>query len=149
MRRLFPLFFALLSLFAGSARAEIIDIDNDQLAILQASGVPLIDVRTEGEWRDTGIVPGSRLLTFFNERGQANPGAWLERARAIATPDKPVAVICRSGNRTQAVSRFLSEQAGYRTVYNVKQGINQWLREGRTTAPAAPQLANCQAGKAC
>ncbi len=149
MRRLLPLFFALLSLFAGSAQAEIIDIDNDQLAKLQASGVPLIDVRTEGEWRDTGIVPGSRLLTFFNERGQANPGAWLERARAIATPDKPVAVICRSGNRTQAVSRFLSEQAGYRTVYNVKQGINQWLREGRATAPAAPQLANCQAGKAC
>ena len=149
MRRLLPLFFALLSLFAGSAQAEIIDIDNDQLAKLQASGVPLIDVRTEGEWRDTGIVPGSRLLTFFNERGQANPSAWLERARAIAAPDKPVAVICRSGNRTQAVSRFLSEQAGYRTVYNVKQGINQWLREGRATAPAAPQLANCQAGKAC
>lgn len=144
-----PLALILLLLTSLPCRAEIIDIDSEQLARLQASGVPLVDIRTEGEWRETGIVPGSRLLTFFDERGQANPAAWLDQMKRISSADKPVAVICRSGNRTQAVSRFLSDQAAYRTVYNVKSGIRQWIKEGRPLMPAAPILAACAAKKAC
>lgn len=135
MRRFIPLF---LCLFALVARAEIIDIDNDQLVKLQASGTPLIDVRTEKEWRDTGLAPGSRPLTFFDERGHADTAAWLNRAKTVAPADQPVAIICRSGTRSLAVSRFLANQAGYRTIYNVKQGINQWLREGRPVTPLTP-----------
>lgn len=146
MRPLLLLFLLLTSL---CSRAEIIDIDNEQLAKLQAAGVPLVDIRTEGEWRETGIVPGSRLLTFFDERGQANPTVWLDQLKRISPADKPVAVICRSGNRTQAVSRFLSEQAAYRTVYNVRSGIRQWIKEGRPLAPASAALAACAANKAC
>ncbi|MEK7361075.1 MAG: rhodanese-like domain-containing protein, partial [Pseudomonadota bacterium] len=71
---------------AFSARADVVDIDSAELAKLAASGVPLIDIRTIPEWQETGIVPGSHLLTFFEERGKADPPEWLQRANAIAKP---------------------------------------------------------------
>ena len=58
---------ALLCLATLTARAEIINIDNAELARLAASGVPVIDIRTEGEWKETGVIAGSRLLTFFDD----------------------------------------------------------------------------------
>lgn len=136
-------------LTAGISRAAVTDIDSAELAGLLASGVPIIDIRTAPEWQQSGIVPGSHLLTFFDERGQANPGAWLAAATRIAKAKEPVIVICRTGNRTKAVSRFLSEQAGYATVYNVRSGIVAWAREGRALAPASSALAACPNGKTC
>jgi rhodanese-related sulfurtransferase len=41
-----------------------------------------------------------------------------------------VAVICRSGNRSQEAARLLREEGGFRRVYNVDGGINAWLRGG-------------------
>jgi rhodanese-related sulfurtransferase len=134
---------------ACGARAEVIDIDNAALARLAASGVPLIDVRTASEWEQTGIVPGSHLLTFFDERGKSDPAAWLQKAKAIAGPGDPLIVICRSGNRTRDVSRLLSQQAGYTKVYNVKNGFLAWAKEGRPVAQAAPALANCRKARLC
>ena len=58
-------------------------------------------------------------------------------------------VICRSGNRTKVVSRFLSDKAGYAKVYNVKDGIRAWAKDGRPLASAAPALAACKAAKTC
>ena len=60
-------------LAGGSAGAVVIDIDNGELAKLVASGVPLIDIRTSPEWQQTGVVPGSHLLTFFDEQVQLRP----------------------------------------------------------------------------
>lgn len=125
-----------LSLFSLVARAEVINIDNAELARLAASGVPVIDIRTVGEWKTTGVIAGSKQLTFFDEQGNAIPG-WLEKAKAVAKPDQPVILICRSGNRTKAASQFLSQQAGYKTVYNVSKGLNGWVGEGKPLVPAA------------
>ncbi len=134
---------------AFAARADIVDIDSAELAKLAASGVPVIDIRTRPEWEETGIVPGSHLLTFFDERGKADPATWLEHAKSIAKPGDPVIVICRSGNRTKALSQFLSQRAGYAKVYNVRNGIVAWGKEGRPVTSAAPALAACRAAKTC
>lgn len=131
------------------AHAEVIDIDNAELAKLIKNGIPLVDIRLQSEWEETGIVSGSRLLTFFDERGQVDAPAWLNKVSPIAQPDQPIIVICRSGNRTRAVSQFLSQQAGYRTVYNVKSGIKGWLAEGGATLPAAQSIAACRSAKTC
>lgn len=146
MRRFAPLLLALLPALAA---AEVSHIDNEELARLAAAGVPIIDIRTEPEWKETGIVAGSRLMTFFDERGRADPPAWLEKLKAVAKPGDPVVLICRTGNRTRLVAQFLDQQVGYKQVYNVKAGIHGWMREGRAVAPAAPVLAACQAGGKC
>lgn len=150
MRRLLSLSaVCLAALFALPAQAEVIDIDNAQLAQLQKSGVPLIDIRTSPEWEQTGIISGSQLLTFFDEHGGASPGPWLQKAGAIAKPNQPVILICRSGSRTRIVAQFLSEQAKYAKVYNVKSGLIGWLKESRPVVSAAPALASCRADKRC
>ncbi|WP_300452845.1 rhodanese-like domain-containing protein [Accumulibacter sp.] len=134
---------------ALAVRAEVIDIGNAELARLSAAGVPLIDIRTAAEWQDTGIVPGSRLLTFVDPDGRIDAPAWLARVRAIAKPEQPLILICRSGNRTRAASQLLAQQAGYRTVYNVKDGVRSWAADGRPLVAAPGALAACPAGARC
>ena len=146
MRRLL---LACLIAATGFARADIIDIDNAQLDKLTKSGVPVVDIRLQSEWEETGIVAGSKLLTFFDEKGRADAAGWLEKVKPIAQPNEPVIVICRSGNRTKAVSRFLSQQAGYSTVYNVKAGIKGWIGNGGPVIPATQSIAACKAAKTC
>ena len=138
----------LAGLIAWPVSAEVINIDNAELARLVAKGVPVIDIRTAGEWKSTGVIPGSKLLTFFDEKGNANTAQWLASAKGLATPDQPVILICRSGNRTRAATQFLSEQAGYKTVYNVSSGVNGWLSEKRTLVPATPAM-TCSPGAPC
>jgi rhodanese-related sulfurtransferase len=127
---------AALSLVSLAVHAEVINIDNAELTKLMAKGVPLVDIRTEGEWKGTGVIAGSKLLTFFNEQNQANPPVFVERLKPIAKPDQPVILICRSGNRSGKAGQYLSEQAGYKTVYNVSKGIGSWSGEGRALVPA-------------
>jgi len=141
--------FCCLALSALAARAEVIDIDNAELNRLLKNGVAVIDIRTQPEWEETGIVAGSHLLTFFDDRGRADPAAWLDKVKPFAKPGDPVVVICRSGNRTKAVSQFLAKQAGYATVYNVRDGIKGWLKARNPVAPAAPVLAACRANRTC
>ena len=142
------LLFSSLALCALLARAEVIDIDNAELAQLVKSGVTVIDIRTWPEWEETGIVPGSKLLTYFDERGRADPG-WLAKLKPMARPGDPIVVICRSGNRTRPVSQLLSQQAGYPTVYNVKKGIKGWIGNGGAVVPATESIAACRAAKTC
>jgi len=144
-----PFAFLLLLATTLSARAEVVDITNAELARLAISGVPVIDIRTEGEWKETGIVPGSRLITLFDEKGRADAPAWLAKVKEVAKPDQPVIVICRSGNRTKMASQLLAQQGGYAKVYNVKDGIRAWAAEGRTLAPATTAVASCPAGARC
>lgn len=132
-----------------SASAEVIDIDNAKLEQLLKQGVPLVDIRLPGEWEETGIVSGSRLLTFFDERGRYDAAAWLDKVKPIAKPNQPIIVMCRSGNRTKPVSQFLSQQAGYATVYNVKSGIKGWIGEGKPVVPARETMAACKADRTC
>ena len=135
--------------FAACAHAEVVNVDSAELARLIKAGVPVIDIRTKPEWDETGILPGSHPLMFFDEKGDADPAAWLARARRIAPPGTPVVLICRSGNRTEHASRFLSEKAGYAKVYNAKDGIREWIKQGRPVVSAAPALASWKAAKTC
>lgn len=147
MRRL--ILTCCLALTTLLAHAEIIDIDNAELAKLAKSGVPVIDIRLQSEWEETGIVSGSQLLTFFDEKGRHDAPGWLEKVKPIAKPGEPVIVICRSGNRTKAVSQFLSQQAGYAKVYNVKNGIKGWIGSGAPVVSATQSIAACRAAKSC
>jgi len=147
MRRML---IALMSALAiAPAYADVINIDNDELQRLQATGVPVVDVRTAPEWQQTGIVPGSHLLTFFGDGGRAEPVAWLRKLQAIATPEQPVILICRSGNRTHTISDFLSGQIGYRTVYNVTHGIKDWIKAGKPLDKADQAASTCSWASTC
>lgn len=125
----------LLVLLPALGQAEIINIDNARFKELLAQQVPVVDVRTAAEWSETGIVAGSQLLTFFAANGTYDAGSWLARLAPIADKEAPVILICRTGRRTGIISKFMAEQIGYTTVYNVTRGISHWIDAGNPTVP--------------
>lgn len=118
----------LLSLFSLGAcsKPPYENVDNTQLKTLLAQGVPLYDVRRAEEWKQTGVVEGSRLLTWVDGSGRLQTG-FFENLAADAPKDRPVAIICRTGNRTSQLARDLMEKHGYTRVYNVRDGISGWI----------------------
>ncbi len=124
-------FILLLALgIALPVQAEVKNIDNQELKKLLEQGVPIIDIRRPEEWKQTGVVKGSHLNTFFDKRGRYDVDAWLARLAPVAGKDDPFILICRTGNRTGTVSRFLDQKLGYKKVYNVQRGITDWIRKG-------------------
>lgn len=116
-----------------SLRADVTHVDNVALQRLLERGVPVIDIRTPEEWRETGIIEGSHLLTFFDAQGRYDFRAWLSELATIASRDEPLALICHSGGRSALVSQFLDTQLGYERVYDVSRGIERWIAEARPT----------------
>ncbi len=86
------------------------------------SGVKIIDIRTESEWLQTGILPGSYPITFFDERGNYNVSDFLSKLNRVVEDGEKFALICRTGHRSSIVSKFLSKN-GY-DVINLVGGIN-------------------------
>ena len=86
------------------------------------SNTPTVDIRTVGEWKETGILKGSIPIEFFNEQGQYNIPNFLKQLNAKVDTTKPFALICRTGSRTQMVATFLSDTYNYK-VTNVTGGI--------------------------
>ncbi len=117
----------------GCSEPPYNNVDNAQLKTLLAQGVPLYDIRRPDEWRQTGVVAGSRKLTFVDASGRLNP-EFLPTFTQEVRPEQPVIVICRTGNRTDALARELVEKLGYKQVYNVRSGISRWIGEGNPVA---------------
>jgi rhodanese-related sulfurtransferase len=127
LRRLFGVLLLALTL-GGCAEPPYTNVDNAGLKALLAQGVPLYDIRRPEEWRQTRVVAGSRTLTYVDASGRINP-EFLPRFMAEVGKNDPVVLICRTGNRTDALARELMER-GYTQVYNVHHGISRWIGEG-------------------
>ena len=126
-------FCAMLVVGAMPLHADVIQVDSAGLERLRADGVPVIDVRRPDEWRKTGVIDGSHLLTFFDAKGNYDLERWMPALAAIAESGRPVAIVCRSGKRSGRVARMLDERFGYRHVYTAQGGILGWIEDGRST----------------
>jgi rhodanese-related sulfurtransferase len=95
-------------------------VDVKQVAAMQSSGALLLDVREPDEYAQ-GHVPGAILIPL----GQLD-----QRLPEIARyKNQPVALICRSGNRSAKAQKLL-EQAGFSAAANVEGGMIAWQRSG-------------------
>lgn len=119
----------------GFAEPKFTNVDNTELKALLARGVKIIDIRRAEEWAQTGVVDGSQLITAFNKQGQVEP-AFLQKFTTAAKPHEEVILICRTGNRTRAVAQAMSERFGYEKIYNVADGITQWIKAGNPVVKA-------------
>lgn len=115
--------------------AEVVQIDSEQLKKLLASDVTIIDVRTPAEWKQTGVVEGSHLIMFFDEKRQPLTEQWMQQTSELISPDEELILICRSGNRSGLIANFLSKQQQFVRVYNVQGGIKDWIAKGNETVP--------------
>jgi hydroxyacylglutathione hydrolase len=105
-----------LPLTAGDVR----DVEPVELyQMLQSGESPVVvDVREPWEYQK-GHVPGAILI----------PLGQLSARLSELDPEKPVAVICQSGSRSQSAAALLG-QRGFKTIYNVSGGTSAWKHSG-------------------
>ena len=107
--------------------AEIVEVNNDKIDKLIKVGVPLVDIRTEREWYETGVIDQSNLLTFFDKYGNSKVEEWITKFEKIAGRKDPVIIICRTGRRSRVVADYLVQKENYLTVYHATNGIKSWI----------------------
>jgi rhodanese-related sulfurtransferase len=78
----------------------------------------LIDIRTPEEWKETGVAEGAHRLDMNDPMFTAKLSKLVNGDRT-----KPVALICRTANRTRTVQAALMQQGGYTRVINVEGGM--------------------------
>jgi rhodanese-related sulfurtransferase len=96
----------------------------------QAGQVLLIDVRTPSEWAQTGAPKGAARLDMQDP-------AFAQKLEALrkTSPDKQLALICRSGNRSAQAASGLAK-LGWSGIVDVTGGVaggrgeRGWIAEG-------------------
>lgn len=100
----------------------------------KARQIILVDIRRPDEWADTGVAEGAIRLDMTSPIFEAR----LAGLRAD-NPGKPIALICRTANRTRQVQETLGRR-GWTNLIDVRGGMlgdgrnMGWLDEGLPVA---------------
>ena len=87
-----------------------------------------VDCRSDMEYFFVGHPVGAVLVPWSDgPNSEVNP-EFVAQVRKAANGDRPIVLICRSGNRSLDAARAL-EQAGFTQVYNVLHGFEGELDE--------------------
>ena len=113
--------------------AEIYEVNNEKIKMLLENDVPLIDIRTEVEWYETGVINSSHLLTFFDKDGSYDFRKWMIELGEIANENGPVIIICRSGRRSRIVSNMIIKENSEYLIYHSTNGIKSWIESNNKT----------------
>ncbi len=104
-----------------------------------AGDIILVDIRTPPEWAQTGIGEGAIALDMTQKDFVDS----LVKLRNTY-PEKPIAVICRTGNRSGYVFDALTKQ-GFPGLVNVPEGMaggrngKGWIPRGLPTYPGTKE----------
>lgn len=131
-----PALLTVLLLGVGCTEAQVPTRAPDRS--LLESKIPVVDIRTPGEWQRTGVLPGSVTLSFFDARGRMDPPRFLTDLGKAIDLEKPFALICHVGSRTRMVARFLAEEHGL-PVIDLPGGIVAAHSNGLPLVPPGTQ----------
>ncbi|MBI5933950.1 MAG: rhodanese-like domain-containing protein [Chloroflexi bacterium] len=106
----------------GDGLASNISVD-EAYAIYQQGDAFFLDVRELSEWNEFH-APGATLISL---------GELASRLNEVSR-DRPVVVVCRSGNRSQQ-GRDILLQAGFTDVTSMDGGLNEWRSKGYPIEP--------------
>lgn len=126
-QRLLLIVFACVTAFP--ALAQQIYTAQPSAQQLQEAPVLLVDIRQPEEWAETGVLPNALLLTF------ESPDQFLADLRPHLSPGQPVALICRTGNRTARAAQLIAPALD-QPVIDVAGGIFRLMAQGYRPAQA-------------
>lgn len=98
---------------------------------IKANKIKIIDIRTEQEWKNKGVLPCTYLLTFFDEDQEYNPKMFMKALDKIIEKDEQFAIISNSASRTKLVSNFLGKKHDYKVI-NLVGGMVKLIDDGYT-----------------
>ena len=117
-------------LFTKFANADVINIDNRKLSNLIEKEVKIIDVRTQNEWKSTGIIKESFLVSLLNKNKKFIFEDWYAMFDNKFGKNNSIVFICASGVRSNYISHLVQRRKPDLKIYNLKKGINHWIRSG-------------------
>ena len=113
--------FSLFGLFAQAKKFRTVDVAEFAKAVSDTSYV-VVDVRTPAE-HAAGHIPGTQFNIDVLE------DSYTKTALKVLPKDRPVALYCRSGNRSKNAARILA-QHGYQ-VLELGTGFRGWTAAGK------------------
>ena len=113
--------FSFFGLFGQTNDFKIVDA-NEFAKYIQDKNVTVLDVRTPAEHAE-GYIPG----TDFNI--DVLDDSYTKVATEKLPKDKPVALYCRSGNRSKKAAKILADK-GYEVV-ELGTGFRGWVAAGK------------------
>jgi len=116
--------FSFFGLFGQTNKFKTVDV-NEFEKFIADTAVVLLDVRTPAEHAE-GFIPG----THFNI--DVLEDTYTKVATETLPKDKPVALYCRSGNRSKNAARILADN-GYQVI-ELGTGFRGWVAAGKKTA---------------
>ena len=108
-------------LFGQTNNFKTVGADEFEEFITDAN-VVVLDVRTEAEHAE-GFIPGTHYNIDVLEE------TFTQVATETLPKDKPIALYCRSGNRSKSAARILTEN-GYQVV-ELGTGVRGWQSAGK------------------
>ena len=117
-------------LFSKFVTAEVIDIDNRELSNLIEKEIKIVDVRTQNEWKSTGIIKGSVLISLLDKKNKFIFENWYEDFNKKMSKNVSVIFVCAVGVRSKFISNLVNKKKPDLKIYNLKKGINNWIRSG-------------------
>lgn len=114
--------FSFFGLFGQTNKFKTVDAKEFATFIKDTSKVTVLDVRTAAEHAE-GYIPGTRFNIDVLE------STYTKTAIDTLPEDKPVALYCRSGNRSKNAARILAEH-GYQVV-ELGTGFRGWVAAGK------------------
>ena len=108
--------------------AEVINVNNEEIIQLSNYNITIVDVRRSSEWFQTGVIPNSILLTFFDKEGNYNINEWYEKLKLEINEGDPIILICRSGKRSKIIANMMDKEFDS-IIYNAQGGIKSWINK--------------------
>jgi rhodanese-related sulfurtransferase len=123
-------FFLLLFSSVNLLAAELGLLNPENLESMQKQQQALVvDIRTAKEWQATGIIPQSQPVEFFDEQGHYDLEKWLAHIKQLQkSPEQPLILVCRSGNRSGKLGNMLTKQLDMKNVYHLSSGMMSWIK---------------------
>ena len=117
-----------LLLFATVLLAEVTNLPVT-IDFVKSNKIKIIDIRTQSEWREMGIIDNAYLLTFFDEESHYNVKDFIAKLNKIVQKDEQFALICNTSSRTKLVSNLLGNKLDY-NVINLIGGMDKLIKDG-------------------
>ncbi|MGV6812785.1 MAG: rhodanese-like domain-containing protein [Brevirhabdus sp.] len=101
----------------------------DAYAAAKTGEIILLDIRSPGEWKQTGVPEGAMAATMHNDQ-------FVPTLRKLLAdnPDTPLAMICATGGRTEYVTGILARNGV--DIIDVSEGMEGnrrgkgWVKKG-------------------
>jgi rhodanese-related sulfurtransferase/glutaredoxin len=128
MKKIFAILFVIACCYSCNSDAQNAAMDSKAFEAAMNSGTyQLLDVRTAGEYQSAHLE--NSLQADWNNQEQ-----FIDRIKYL-DKSKPLLVYCASGVRSGNAAQYLAS-VGFKTVSNLKGGLNAWKYEGKPVESA-------------